>query len=153
MQGWGVSRKGIFLFVILNSGAKRNVIQNPLHRDGILLLPRLGKCWDGECPVRAFFRHSGWRRCVNECEPNPKGILPMRHSGLRAGVPFTGTIKNHSAPCNPSIYATLNRVQSDKRSVIPGYDPESPASREGINKTCSVPLNSFYYAIPGRSPE
>ena len=45
-QGWGVSRKGFFLFVILNSGAMRNVIQNPLHP------------------------------------------LPIRHSGLRAGVRY-----------------------------------------------------------------
>ena len=29
--GWGVPRKGIFLVVILNSGAERSVIQNPLH--------------------------------------------------------------------------------------------------------------------------
>ena len=102
---------------------------------------------------KGFFSSLRLEAMVSECKPNPKGILPMRHSGLRAGVPFTGTIKNHSAPCNPSIYATLNRVQSDKRSVTPAHEPESPASREGINKTCSVPLNSFYYAIPGRSPE
>ena len=50
-------------------------------------------------------------------------IIQIRH-----GVPFTGTIKNHSAPCNPSIYATLNRVQSDKRSVTPAHDTESPSS-------------------------
>ena len=53
--GWGVSCKGYFLVVILNSGAKRNVIQKTLHWDGILLLPRLGEGWDGECPVRDFF--------------------------------------------------------------------------------------------------
>ena len=29
--GWGVSRKGIFLVVILKSGAERSVIQNPLR--------------------------------------------------------------------------------------------------------------------------
>ena len=70
--GWGVSRKGIFLVIILNSGAKRNVIQNPLHRDGILLLPRLGEGWDGECPARVLsFRHSEQRSKAERDSESP----------------------------------------------------------------------------------
>ena len=69
-------------------------------------------------------------------------IIQIRH-----GVPFTGTIKNHSAPCNPSIYATLNRVQSDKRSVIPGYDPESPASLEGFKIIQTLNKSSIYATL------
>ena len=141
---------------------------------------RLGKCWDGECPVRVLsFRHSEQRSKAERDSESPalgwdfapsltwgrlgwgvsrKGFFsslrleamrerkqtkPVRWRKtmsfptariiqIRHGVPFTGTIKNHSAPCNPSIYATLNRVQSDKRSVTPAHDTESPASREGF---------------------
>ena len=49
-----MSRKGIFFVVILNSGAERNVIQNPLHWGRVMLLPLIGEGRDGECPARDF---------------------------------------------------------------------------------------------------
>ena len=86
--------QGGYVVVILNSGAKRSVIQKPLQtppmrhsslrcggslckvQDDNIHLPLIGEGWDGEYPVRALFPFVtpvGFSvgRCVSENEPSP----------------------------------------------------------------------------------
>ena len=45
-KGWNgeCPARALFFFVILNSGAKRNVIQNPLHWEDLKTIPSLTMC-------------------------------------------------------------------------------------------------------------
>ena len=84
-----------------------------------MLLPLIGKGWNGECPARALFffviLNSGAGRNVIQ---NPLQNQSMRHTGLDPVSPASlEGFKIHSAPCNPSNYATLNQVQSDRSTV------------------------------------